>query len=126
MFLLVSIVVLSVVAVGWHVWLTRRMSFSSFEEDEGEAKRRFQARLRLLLPLVILGILAGILPALFVIFSPELEDALSDPTCTQFVRFPWSWLLPARGFDIAIASSGALSVLLYWTLGTLLWIANRR
>jgi uncharacterized membrane protein len=118
-FLLIVIVCLSALAVFWHVWLTRRMSFVNFEINEGKT---LKAMIRLWLPMVVVMLVCVILPLIFVLFSPDLKDYLDDPDTTQFVNFPWSWLLPARGWGITMAFDALLGGLLYWLMGGILWI----
>ncbi|WP_282610859.1 hypothetical protein [Pelagibius sp. Alg239-R121] len=128
---LVLITIISALAVGWHVWMTRRLSFSSFEDDapDGDTARNVHALVRLLLPLGVLAIVAAATPILLILASPDLEDALSNGNCTQFIKFPWSWLLPVRGDEVAIMTAvmtnAILSIVLYWTMGVSLWIAKR-
>jgi len=125
-FLLIMIILFSVLAVIWHVWLTRRMSFVNFEVNEGKPIRTLKAMVRLWLPMGVVMFVCVILPFLFVLLSPDLKDYLDDPDTTQFVNFPWSWLLPARGWDITMAFDALLGGLLYWLIGGILWITTLR
>ncbi|MBI5222793.1 hypothetical protein HY990_00060 [Candidatus Micrarchaeota archaeon] len=115
----------SILGVLWHVLLTRRMSFVNFGKDEDENARKAKEMLRLFLPMGVVIVMGIILPYLFVALSPELKDSLIEPETTQYVKFPWSWLLPARGWVNTIIFNAIFSGILYWVIGGIFYFISR-
>lgn len=122
---LVWIVIVSVLGLLWHIWLTRRLSFVNFLKDEPSGELKAKDLTRLLLPFIMVVIVSIILPLIYYYSSSYLASCLNTSSFTEFVKFPWNMLLPAKEWSLTLLMDAGLGALLYWMWGGICWVVTR-
>ena len=122
MVLLAMILFVSILGVALHIWLTRRLAFVDFEEEE-PLKKEY---IRLFLPMGLIVVVCIFLPMIMIWNSVELQDCLVDPDVRMFVLFPWNVIMPAIGWVTTIMVNAILGAVSYFGIGFVIWWFTRR
>ncbi len=120
--LLILIFLSSLVGVGCHIWLTRKLAFVNFEEDRPAKKEK----LRLFFPLGMVVVICFLLPIIMIGTSADLNDCLSVPDVRMYVLFPWNVIMPAIGWGTTLLADSALGAAFYWVIGLMLWFFTHK
>ena len=122
MVVLTMILIVSILGVALHIWLTRRLAFVDFGENE-PLKKEY---IRLFLPMGLIVVLSIFMPMIMIWNSVELQDCLVDPDVRMFVLFPWKYIMPAIGWVTTILTNAILGAVCYFVIGIVIWIFTRR
>lgn len=124
-FTLGTIIVFSVICFGLHLFFVSRQTFISAEDAQRNSSASFK---RFIIPLIIAVVIAVIVPIAVVGTSIDLQRDLLSTGVTEFVRFPWSHILPAQGWltesDTIQSKAWMVTLLLNGFLGFLFYLIS--